>query len=204
MKTLINIETWNRKEYFQFFNSFADPFFGVTVNVDFTSTYREAQMDKASFFLYSLHKIMTAVNAAEPFRYRIEGEQIVCFDTVHAGSTIGRKDGSFGFGLIEYTSDREDFIQNARFEMERVQNLQGLCFNENCTRTDLIRFSPVPWFVFTEMKHATSLMKGDSAPRISTGKLIKDSSRVLLPVNVVAHHGLLDGKHVADLLDMLG
>lgn len=154
MKTLIEIDSWSRREHFLFFNSFTDPFFGITANVDFTSTYWEAKADKSSFFLYSLHTIMKAVNEIEAFRYRIEDGEIVCFD-------------------------------------------------DNAARIDIIRFSPVPWFAFTEMKHATSFMKGDSAPRISTGKLIKEADKLLLPVNVTAHHGLMDGKHVADLLDRL-
>lgn len=203
MKTLIEIDSWNRREHFQFFNSFTDPFFGITANVDFTSTYWEAKADKSSFFLYSLHTIMKAANEIEAFRYRIEDGEIVCFDAVHAGTTIGREDGTFGFGFIEYSPDRACFMQNAKQEIERVQHLSGLCFDDNAARIDIIRFSPVPWFAFTEMKHATSFMKGDSAPRISTGKLIKEADKLLLPVNVTAHHGLMDGKQVADLLDRL-
>lgn len=203
MKTFINIDTWNRKEHFLFFGSFADPFFGITTNVDFTSTYQEAKADKASFFLYSLHKIMQAVNATEAFRYRIEDEQVVCFDTIHAGTTIGREDGTFGFGMIEYSPDRERFLLNANQEIERVQSIPGLCFNDNARRVDLIRFSPVPWFTFTEMKHSTSLIKGDSAPKISTGKLIKENNKLLLPLNIAVHHGLVDGKHVGDLINFL-
>ena len=48
-----------------------DPFFGLTTQIDVTSIYKEAKADHASFFLYSLHKIMTAVNEVEEFRYRI-------------------------------------------------------------------------------------------------------------------------------------
>lgn len=203
MKTCINMDSWNRREHFLFFGSFTDPFFGITVNVDFTSTYQEAKTNQDSFFLYSLHRIMKAVNEVTEFRYRTEDERVVCFDAVHVGTTIGREDGTFGFGFIEYASSRERFILNAKEEIERVKNLSGLCFDDNAARLDIIRFSPVPWFAFTEMKHASSFMKGDSAPRISTGKLIKENGRLLLPMNITAHHGLMDGKHVAELLDRL-
>ena len=41
------------------------------------------------------------------------------------------------------------------------------------------------------MKHATSFKNGDSVPRISTGKLMQENSKYLLPISVCAHHGLM-------------
>lgn len=67
MKHPIDLEHWNRKEHFLFFGSMDDPFFGLTTQIDVTSIYKEAKADHASFFLYSLHKIMTAVNEVEEF-----------------------------------------------------------------------------------------------------------------------------------------
>ena len=91
MKHPIDLEHWNRKEHFLFFGSMDDPFFGLTTQIDVTSIYKEAKADHASFFLYSLHKIMTAVNEVEEFRYRIIDNIPVCFDRIHVGTTIGRK-----------------------------------------------------------------------------------------------------------------
>ena len=185
MKHPIDLEHWNRKEHFLFFGSMDDPFFGLTTQIDVTSIYKEAKADHASFFLYSLHKIMTAVNEVEEFRYRII------------------EDGTFGFGFFEYTPDRQLFLQNAQKEIERVQALTGLCKDRESDRQDLVRFSPVPWIAFTEMKHASSFRTGDSATRISTGKLIEQNGHRMLPISVTAHHGLMDGRHVSILLDRI-
>ena len=43
IEKIIDIATWNRKEHFEHFSAFDDPFFGVTVNVDCTRAYREAK-----------------------------------------------------------------------------------------------------------------------------------------------------------------
>ena len=83
MKHPIDLEHWNRKEHFLFFGSMDDPFFGLTTQIDVTSIYKEAKADHASFFLYSLHKIMTAVNEVGEFRYRIIDNIPVCFDRIH-------------------------------------------------------------------------------------------------------------------------
>ena len=44
IEKIIDIATWNRKEHFEHFSAFDDPFFGVTVNVDCTRAYREAKI----------------------------------------------------------------------------------------------------------------------------------------------------------------
>ena len=82
-KTKLNIESWNRKEHFRFFSAFDDPFFGITTNVDFTTIYLEAKHDSQSFFLYSLHHILTKANETDEFKLRVEGgNSVVKYDTI--------------------------------------------------------------------------------------------------------------------------
>ena len=203
MKQLIDLENWNRKEHFKFFSAFDDPFFGITTLVDFTNTYHQSKDEKKSFFLYSVHFLLQCVNEVEAFKLRIEGEQVVKYDFIHLSPTIGREDGTFGFGFFEYDADLEVFIQNAEKEIERVKNSTGLSFSENIGRLDLIRYSALPWFAFSEMKHAVSFGRGDAVPRISTGKLIKENGAYLLPISISGHHALMDGRNVAELIEKL-
>lgn len=203
MKTLIELEKWNRKEHFLFFSAFDDPFFGVTVSVDFTRVYEEAKADKASFFLYSLHHILRQVNDMEAFKLRVEEGKVVRFDTIHVSPTIGREDGTFGFAFFEYLPDRELFIAEANREIERVKAGSGLSLSLQANREDVLYFSSIPWFAFSEMKHATSSHQCHGVPRISTGKLTSENGRYLLPVSICVHHGLMDGRHVAELIEKL-
>ena len=72
-KRVVDISRWERKEHYEFFGNMPDPFFGLTVKVDFTDCYRKAKDDGKSFFLYSLHGILKTLNSIPEFRYRIEG-----------------------------------------------------------------------------------------------------------------------------------
>lgn len=200
MKTLIDLENWNRREHFRFFSAMDDPFFGVTVSVDFTGVYREAKEKHLSFFLCSVHHILRCVNETEAFKLRIEEGQVVKYDAIHVSPTIGREDGTFGFGFFEYDSDRSAFIRQAKMEIERVEKASGLSFSGNTGREDVIRYSSLPWFAFSEMKHAVSFKNGDSVPRISTGRLVEEDGKYFLPVSICVHHGLMDGRHVAELI----
>lgn len=65
IEKIIDIATWNRREHYEHFSAFDDPFFGVTVQVDCTRTYQEAKAKGISFSLLVLHRITTAAAAVE-------------------------------------------------------------------------------------------------------------------------------------------
>ena len=69
IEKIIDIATWNRKEHFEHFSAFDDPFFGVTVNVDCTRAYREAKNKGVSFSLLLLHRIITVIVSKEKKLY---------------------------------------------------------------------------------------------------------------------------------------
>jgi chloramphenicol O-acetyltransferase type A len=201
MKTLLDLENWNRKEHFVHFKQMEEPFFGATVEIDCTEAYQTAKSLNASFFIYYLHKTLSAVNAIENFKYRISGDQIYVHDRVDASATIGREDGTFGFSLIEYHPDFKIFERTALAEIERIQNTTGL-FTRSFDEDNLIHFSAIPWLNFTSLSHARSYTFPDSCPKISFGKMITlDNGKKTMAMSVHVHHGLMDGLHVGQFID---
>lgn len=202
-KHIIDMQEWTRRDHYLYFGSLDDPYFGITAKADFTSCYMQAKQDGRSFFLYSLHKILRAANAVTEFRYRIEDGKVVLYDLVGASPTIGREDGSFGFGLFEYYEDRKQFVSQAEKEIGRVKAASGLCLGEGEARNDLIYYSSIPWMDFSGLKHAGKMSKGQSVPRISTGRLMPVEDRLMMTVSVELNHGLADGYHVAQFFRLL-
>ena len=201
MKRLLDIENWPRKEHFHFFRQFEEPFFGATVEIDCTKAYATAKSLNTSFFIYYLHKTLVAVNGSESFRYRITDDQIYVCDQINASATIGRKDGSFGFSLIEYDVDFEIFTKNALAEIERIQNTTGL-FTRTFSDDNVIHFSAIPWLDFTSLSHARSYTFPDSCPKISFGKMkIIENGKRTMPMSIHVHHGLVDGLHLGQFVD---
>lgn len=200
---IIDMETWPRREHYRYFGNLDDPYFGIAAKADFTSCYLQARQDGESFFLYSLHRILRAVNAVTEFRYRIEDGGVVLYDIVGASPTIGREDGSFGFGYFDYYEDRAEFVREAKKEVARVKAASGLCLGEGEARQDLIYYSSIPWIDFTGLKHAGNMSPGQSVPRISTGKLVPHEDRLLMTVSVELNHGLADARHVSQFFGVL-
>jgi len=200
MKEKIDIDTWLRKDHFNFFNNFDEPFFGVTVEVDCTETYKEAKAAGVSFFLLYLHKSLAAANQIENFRYRIINGEVWKYTKINAAATINRPNGSFGFGYFDYLEKFKDFNAKANLEIEKVKNTTGLI--PSSSGENVIHYSALPWLNFTSMSHARNYVYKDSCTKISFGKVRDQSGRKIMPVSIHANHALMDGFHVAQFVDV--
>ena len=198
---MIDLENWNRKEHFEFFSKMASPYFGFTTEVDCTKAYDSAKLNDHSFFASYLHKSMCAVNTVEELRLRILGNQVVLYDQIHAGTTIGRSDGTFGFAFIHFSKDFANFNAELQKEIAEVQDSTGIRMNNGELGKDLIRHSTIPWNSFSALLHPTPLDKTESVPKITFGKFSIKNDKKFLPVSVEAHHGLADGIHIAKYLE---
>ena len=198
MKTKLDLNTWPRKEHFEFFSKFEEPFFGIVAHIDCTKAYETSKKNGVSFFLYYLHKTLSAVNAVENFRYRIENNEIFIYEKIDASATLTRDDNTFGFSLMPFSTEFETFEKTSKEEIERVRNTTGL-FTRNFEADNLIHFSAVPWVDFTSLSHARSFTFPDSCPKISIGKMmIAEDGKRTMAVSVHVHHGLMDGFHVGE------
>ncbi|MGM5631831.1 chloramphenicol acetyltransferase [Apibacter raozihei] len=199
MKTLIDMEQWDRKEHFLFFSQFEEPFFGVTVTIDCTQAYRMAKDNDNSFFLSYLFRALKAANSIENFRYRIIDKQIYLFDSISASPTINRPNGTFGFAYINYFRDENIFYAEALKEIQRVQQSNDLM--PAVSGESVIHFSAIPWIDFTAFSHARSFTYPDSSPKITFGKVTEKEGIKTMPVSIHVHHGLMDGYHVGLFTD---
>jgi chloramphenicol O-acetyltransferase type A len=154
MKHEIDLMKWNRKEHYEFFTQFEEPFFGITVTVDCTLAYRNAKEREASFFLFYLYRALKAANSIEPFRYRIIDKKVYVFDQVHASPTIDRPDGTFGFAYLDYHEEEPLFYQIARKVIAEVRQSKGL--HPAVSGENVIHFSAMPRLDFTSLSHARS------------------------------------------------
>lgn len=195
----LNIDTWNRKKHFEFFNTFKDPFFAVTVPMDVTKAYNYAKITANSFFAVYLHDCMKAINAVEAFRYRIENDrEVLIHDTIHASATIMRPDKTFGFSFIDYDPDFEIFKKNVEAEKERIINSDDLFPPKNTE--DCIYCSALPWVNFTGHKEPFHGKK-ESVPKIAFSKMEVKDEKKIMTVAVSVNHALMDGYHVGQFTE---
>ena len=200
MKRRFNPEGWNRKEHFELFSRMDNPYVGVVAEVKCNKAYQYAKANNISFFALYLHCSMLAENSVDEFKYRLEDDEIFIYDKIDCGTTIGRKDGTFGFAFIPYSEDFETFNANLQHEIKEVENCEGLHIKNEDLTLGLIRHSTFPWSKFTGLTQPSNYGTKESIPRIIFGKAYQQNDFMMLPVSVDANHGFVDGLHLAKYL----
>ncbi len=201
MKRILDKSTWKRREHFDFFSKYDEPFFGIVTEIDCTKAYQISKEKKQSFFAYYLHKSILAVNLVEELRYRIKGNEVLIYDEIHASTTIGRKDETFGFTSVAFHKDFEVFNTSLKSEIEGVRSTTGLRINENASKQNVVHYSSIPWNTFSGLTHARNFKVEDSAPKITFGKMFQKEDKKIMNVAIYVHHALADGFHIAKHLD---
>lgn len=190
---IIDINQWNRKQHFEHFISFADPYFAITIPFDVSTAYAQAKAGKLSFFAKYLHDCMQAINAQENFKYRILDGQVVEYDQIDASTTILREDKTFAFSRISFSKDLRVFANNYAAEKHRIENSTELFPPVN--GLDCIHCSVLPWFNFSGHKDASS-GNAESVPKLAFGKTYSKGDRLMMNVAISVNHALVDGYHV--------
>lgn len=191
----LDIKNWSRKEHFNFFKTFDEPFFGVTFNVEVTALYSYCKNNNLSFFISYLYAALKAANSVENFKYRIKDDnEVRVYDVINGSPTINRPDGTFGFSYINYSDDFLTFYNNAEEEINRVRSEKTLVPSSDDDNT--IHFSALPWVQFTALTHARKYGYVDSVPKISFGKVFTQDNKLFMPTSVHANHAVVDGYHV--------
>ena len=194
MKNKLEITEWNRREHFEFFKQFDNPYYGVTVQVDCSIAYVKAKALGIPFYTYYLHKCLIAINEVENMRYRIEAGEVWVYDYIDASATILREDKTFGFSHMRFEADLNSFNQVVKTEIERVKNTTGLFTTADIP--NVIHFSALPWVDFSTITQASHSTFADSCPKLSIGKLVDTGGKKTMSVALHVHHALVDGYHV--------
>ena len=203
MKTIIDLDTWNRRENWQFFKDFINPMASITCQVECRGAYRLAKETHRSFFLIYLHAILRAINETEAFRYRVDPDgNIVLYDRIDVLSPI-KIQGRDGFVTMRfpYIADRDEFITRAREIIDNPGNSSAYSTENSQTEHNLVLVSAVPFLPFTATEFTQRSHDGNPYPLIVVGKM--DTNNGKMPVAISFHHGFVDGEHVGNFYSLL-
>lgn len=190
----IDLQTWARREHFNFFRKFDHPHFNMCANVDLTKFYPAAKKSGHSFTVALMYILTRAANAIPEFRLRFQGEEVFEYEVVHPSVTILVDEDRFSFSFMDYVEDFKKFAANAEETIARVK--QNLTLEDPPDRDRFLFMSSIPWVSFTSFTHPMNLDPGDSIPRFAWGKTFKEGASLKMPLSVQAHHALMDGVHM--------
>jgi len=199
MSRYLDLENWSRKELFDFFIGYANPYFNVTAQVEVTNLreFIRARNVKLSHVLH--YCALRAANEIEPFRYRLKDGKVFVYDAIHGGTTILLPNESFSYAYFNFAPDFGAFATG--MEKAVAELISGTGKLKPTMRDDVIYHTTLPWISFTSFAHARTGGRGESIPRIVFGKITNSNERQMLPISVEVHHALMDGLHVGRFLE---
>lgn len=198
---IIDLDTWSRRDHFEFFRTWDLPHFNLCANVDITAFYPAVKQRAVSFTVATVYVLARAANAIPEFRYRIRDTQVIEHEIVHPSTTILAGEGLFHFCTFEYA---EDFTVFAPRAMDCIAQAKTQAESIRQPEPDsLLYMTSIPWVTFTSVMHPLNLKPADSIPRLAWGKFFDDGVCRKMPLSVQAHHGLVDGVHAGRFFELV-
>lgn len=198
----LDMETYKRKDHFLYFNSLAFPYVGLTANVDITELLQKIKADRLPFFLTICYCVREAANQIPEFRQRIIDGRIAEFDRCATSHTVALEDGTFCYCTLDKELPFSEYLPYAVQQQEEAKQAASIAEEKEEAYSKFF-ISSLPWISYTGLIQPTPV-PADSNPRITWGKYFAQEKRILLPVSVLCHHGLVDGRHIADFYRLLG
>lgn len=203
MKHIVDINTWKRKNSFDFFLNFQNPNISITSEVDCTQAMHAAKQNNESFFLYYVYAMLCAMNEIEEFRYRINAkEEVVLYDEIDITTPIIlNEEGDCCIVRIPlkdsfeaYYSHAMDIVKAAKQETE--SNFSKSNLDDEKDPYGTIFLSATPDLYFTSLVGAQENRYGNSYPLLNVGKAIIREGKLMMPVAITISHAFADGLHI--------
>lgn len=198
----IDMETWDRREYFEAYLDMDLPYINIGANVDVTNLMAHARRTGLSSYLTLVFLAHQTAESIVNFRYRIaDGRPMVnermslTFTHVPDGREL------FINVAVDPPDDLLGFHAAARAEIARQGTIPGV--KEMQGRLDIISYSVIPWIQYTHFVRTIAKAGVDSNPKMSWGRFFTEGDRTMVPFSVQVHHGLMDGIHIGMYFEAL-
>jgi len=191
------ITNFDRKDLFEYYNSAENPFLFVNVNINVTNVVDFAKKNKISFYATMGFLVTKAINQIENFKYRFDGEKFYYCDKLKSNYTQMINENKIGFFNIP---DIDDFFEYISVFKQRQDDLIN---NRPLPSTDIdeLWMSCFPWFKLNSV--ITPFRKSISIPQVIWDKYEKNGENYTINIMIMAHHGFVDGFHIAQLIEKL-
>lgn len=192
----LDLDAWPRRAAFEFFRGFDIPCFNICTRLDVAPLKQAVQELGVGSLTLAYHFIaIRLANEIEPFRYRLQGDQVRVHAEVHGSTTVLRADESFGFATLRHQRDFAAFAREGAQALAAAAE-PGAPFEPNGDFTATLHMTTLPWMHFSSYSNARLWGPHDSIPKIAFGRIDAEGDHLWMPLSVEVHHALMDGLHV--------
>lgn len=202
----VNIDNLSRKKTYEWFNSFSNPTYGVTVRLDVTNLVNHCKIYNESFFIDMLYIVVTALNGIDEFRMRFVNGKPFIYDVCNPAITVMTLGDVFENVRFKYDCSFRDFYLSSKSEIDKAKRQDKLNDNGyNLDNTwDEYYITSLPWFDFTNVSHPIpDDLSSLSVPRICWGRYVMNNDKYEMSFNITVSHVFVDGYHLSKLFDSI-
>jgi len=192
----IDLETWPRREPFEFFQSYGIPHVGLTAPIDISRLRTQLKEAGISFTVGWVHTVASAANAVPALRQRLHDGRVVEFNVVHPAITVLTERNLFAFCTLPFEEELAAFAPEAERRIAAAKTSASMYIEPD--RDDFLFMTAMPWVAFTGFMHPMTLDPTDTVPRFAWGRFVEEGGRTTIPLNIQAHHAFVDGIHMGD------
>ena len=194
----IDIETWPRKEHFQYYTEKLKVNYSMTSRLDVTFLRKECEKYQYHFYSAFVWCASNVINRMECAKLmRDEEGRLGIWDVIHPNYTIFHpEDHTFSDCWTYYDSEFEKFYDEMRRDIENAKSVRGVKAKEG-QPMNFFCISCIPWLNYTGYSTSTSGDRVALFPIITFGKYEEIDGRYTLPLTLTIAHAAMDGWHTA-------
>jgi chloramphenicol O-acetyltransferase type A len=194
---LIDLENWERREYYEHFIKNVVCSYSVTVNIDITN------LKGHSLYPAMIWLLTKTVNDMPEFRTCLTEEGPGIYDSMHPMYTVFNKEKKNFSGIWSYFSeDYSEFLENYQADVQKYSTSTRYAPKEG-TPANSFNISMVPWLEFTAMNFNVYDEGKFLLPIFTMGKFFERDGKRYLPLAIQVHHAVCDGYHIGLFVEKL-
>lgn len=194
---LIDLENWERREYYEHFIKNVVCSYSVTVNIDITN------LKGNSLYPAMIWLLTKTVNDMPEFRTCLTEEGPGIYDSMHPMYTVFNKEKKNFSGIWSYFSeDYSEFLENYQADVQKYSTSTRYAPKEG-TPANSFNISMVPWLEFTAMNFNVYDEGKFLLPIFTMGKFFERDGKRYLPLAIQVHHAVCDGYHIGLFVEKL-
>src|SRR2546421_6048079 len=122
MPEYLDVESWHRRDLYNFFRNYQNPYFNVCTRVEITKLVEavRARQDVGLSLAYH-YFALRAANETEPFHYRLEDDRIAIYAVINGGTTVLLPDETFTYADFNFYPEFDLFMSVASASMAKVR-----------------------------------------------------------------------------------
>lgn len=201
--TPIDLNQWQRRDYFYYFTKMMPTGFNVNVDVDITETYQAAKDLGYHFFAVYLHLVTRLISEQPEFMVADLNGQLGQYQNLTPSYSLFHENDHTISGMwTTYDPDLQTFLANYDADVAAFKDQHGTVVKPN-QPANAYMINMNPWLHFNNYTPLTFNGLPNYLPIIEAGKYEMRDGRLIMPISFTIHHAVADAYHVSHFFEKL-